>query len=46
MQLSSANFVIMSIKRKTKSVETVLSIFEHNHEAISVVSLIDLLQEK
>jgi Fur family ferric uptake transcriptional regulator len=36
----------MGVIRKTKSVETLLSIFENNKNAISAVQLIDLLKEK
>lgn len=34
----------MGVIRKTKSVETILAIFKKNHEAISVVKLIELLK--
>jgi Fur family ferric uptake transcriptional regulator len=36
----------MGIIRKTKSVQTLLTIFEGNKEAISAVRLVDLLKEK
>lgn len=36
----------MSIKRKTKSVNTILSIFESGEEALSVVDLVDQLKEQ
>lgn len=36
----------MGVIRKTKSVETLLAIFENNKAAVSVVQLIDLLKEK
>lgn len=36
----------MSIIRKTKSVQTLLTIFEENSQAISVVNLIDQLGKK
>ena len=34
----------MGIVRKTKAVNTVLNIFEHNNEAKSVVNLIELVK--
>lgn len=36
----------MSIKRKTKSVNTILSIFESKVEALSVVDLVDQLKDQ
>ena len=36
----------MSIKRRTKSVNIILSIFEEGHEALSVVDLVERLKEQ
>ncbi len=36
----------MSIKRKTKSVNRILSIFEHGYEALSVVELVQQLKDE
>lgn len=36
----------MGVIRRTKSVETLLTIFENNKDAVSAVQLIDLLKEK
>lgn len=36
----------MSIKRKTKSVNRILSIFEHKYEALSVVELVQQLKDE
>lgn len=36
----------MGVVRKTKSVQTLLSIFETNKDAISAVQLVDLLKDK
>ena len=36
----------MSIKRKTKSVNLILSIFEHGYEALSVVELVQQLKDE
>ncbi len=36
----------MGIKRKTKSVNTILSIFENGEEALSVVDLVDQLRKQ
>jgi len=44
MQLNCIKFVTMGIVRKTKAVNTVLNIFEHNNEAKSVVNLIELVK--
>ena len=44
MQLNCIKFVTMGIVRKTKAVNIVLNIFEHNNEAKSVVNLIELVK--
>lgn len=46
MQHYCSKFVIMSVKRKTKSVNTILSIFEHSQEALSVVDLVGQLKNE
>ena len=46
MQYSCTNFVVMGIIRKTKSVSTLLQIFEDKREAQSVVHLISFLKEE
>jgi Fur family ferric uptake transcriptional regulator len=45
-QLSCTNFVIMGIIRKTKSVTTLLHIFEEKNEAKSVANLIALVKDE
>lgn len=46
MQQYCIKFVIMSVKRKTKSVNTILSIFHHKKEALSVVELVEELKDE